>query len=276
MDSSLSYDGTNTDTGHTMTLSGGSTWAHDEDLTLTSSASFFVSTDVGNEIFFVDSNGDVLIRFEITAYTSPTVVTGRSDRLVPASLRATASATWIKAVDEISGLWHLEGKDVSIFADGFVVASPNNVEIDSDGNEIEKYTTYTVTDGMVTLDKPYGVIHIGLPITSDIETLDIDSLQGQSMADKKKHISALTIFTDESRGIFAGSDAPIGDTVTGLTELKVRQNEGYDEPVALKTGTVDINITGKWSDTGKVFIRQVDPLPLSILAVIPSGFIAAS
>lgn len=256
MDSSLSYDGRNTG-ATTMTLSGGTDWTYEESLTLTASASFFVSTDVGNAVWITGADGTVL-RCTITAYTSDTIVTVKPSKTVPVAMRSTAFTTWSKAVDQLAGLWHLEGEDVSVLADGVVSASPNN----------EAYTTVTVTNGTVTLDKPHVVVHVGIPITADMETLDIDTPQGQSLADKKKHVSKLTAFVEESRGIFAGPDAD------HLTEFKVRSDEGYDEPVDLLTGTAEINIVAEWSKTGKIFVRQVDPLPLSILAVVPSGYIA--
>jgi hypothetical protein len=95
MDSSLSYDGRNTNTSHTMTLSGGTTWAYSETITLTSSASFFTAADVGNEIQITGADGE-FIRFEIRGYTSGLVVTGVPHRTVPTSLRSptTRAGAW--------------------------------------------------------------------------------------------------------------------------------------------------------------------------------------
>jgi hypothetical protein len=53
--------------------------------------------------------------------------------------------------------------------------------------------------------------------------------------------------------------------------VKVRNDEGYDDPVDLRTGTIDVNIQSEWSSNGRIFIRQTDPLPLSVLAVAPAG-----
>lgn len=268
MDCALSYDGRNTSPSHTMTLSGGTTWAHTETLTITSSASFFTAADVGNAIHFevLDANGAVeyIIRFTLEAYTSATVMTGKAHMTVPAGLRAVANVTWSRAVDQVSGLWHLEGKDVSILADGFVVASPNN----------EANTLRTVTNGTVTLDKTYSIIHVGLPITSDFETLDIDTADGETMANKKKIVNQVTLHVEGSRGIWIGGEPPSDDSVDpleGLREYKARNNEAYDDPVALKTGKIAVDIQSSWNDGGHVFVRQVDPLPLTVLAVHPSG-----
>lgn len=265
MDCAQTYDGRNTDEDRTMTLSGGTDWLSTETLTLTCSEDFFVADDVGNAIHLEDEDGDQ-IRFTIDAYTGPTVVTGRPHKTVPASLQSVAVSDWAKAVDEVTGLWHLEGKDVSVFADGFVVASPNNAA----------HVVRTVSDGAVTLDQPYAVIHVGLPITSDIETLDIDVAQGETLADKKKLITAVNVTVESSRGIFVGPKPPSDDDddpLENLMEAKIRNEEGYDDPVALKTGVVNINTLSQWNSNGRVFIRQVDPIPLSVLAVIPAGLV---
>jgi len=263
MDSALSYDGTNADTSHNMTLSGGVTWDFDETLTLTSSAAYFAATDVGNEIHLTGSDG-TLIRFTIDAYTNTTVVTGRPNKIVPVAMRTVATATWGKAIDSVSGLWHLEGEAVSVFGDGNVVASPNNPSYDS----------ITVADGTAALDQPYVVIHVGLPITAEIETLDIDTSEGETMADKAKNITAVTLFVESTRGLWAGSEAPPDDAtdpLEGLTEFKLRSTESYDDPNALQTGSIEVNVRGEWNSNGRIFIRQVDPIPASILAAMPAG-----
>lgn len=261
MDCSLSYDG-RLPVNTTMTLSGGTDWDYEETLTLTAGASYFVSSDVGKYIFLYDSSGE-LIRFEITGYTGAAVVSGKPNRTVPVSLRNTAASTWSKAITVVRGLWHLEGRDVSVFADGFVQGSPNN----------PAYTTKTVTDGAITLDSPAAVIHVGLPYVSDIETLDIDSPNGETLSDKKKLINQVTARVEDSRGIWAGPEAPEDDGIEGLVELKVRDSESMDHPVALSTGNIEIKIESHWSEGGHVFLRQVDPIPLTVLSIAPTGLI---
>lgn len=256
MDCSLSYDGRNTNTSHTMTLTNGVNWTYDETLTLKSSASYFTSADVGNSIFITGIDG-TNIRFSISGYTSGTIATGTPQKTVPLNMRDTALPSWGKGVDVVSGLWHLEGRAVSVTVDGFVSASPNNTG----------YGEKTVIDGKITLHDPHAVIHVGLPYVSDIETLNIDIIGVSSMTDKKKLINKLTMFVESSRGIWAGSDAD------NLTEFKLRSNEGYDDPVNLATGTIDLNIKADWKTNGSLFVRQIDPLPLAILAVVPTGYI---
>lgn len=263
MDSHLSYDGRNTNTSHTMTLSGGTDWDYLETLTLTSSASYFSSTEVGNQIHLTGSDGTI-IRATITAYTSATVVSVQPNITVPVAMRSTAISNWARAVDEVSGLWHLEGELVSIFGDGFVVASPNN----------DSYDEVEITNGSATLDKQYSVIHVGLPYLSDLETLNIDTVNGETISDKKMIVSRVSIFTEKSRGIWVGAEPPEDDDtdpLENLVEIKIRNAEGMDDPVELKSEVVDVNIQPHWNSNGRIFIRQVDPVPLTILSIMPAG-----
>lgn len=267
MDSALSYDGRNTAAVITMTLSGGSTWDHLENLTLTASTSFFVSGDVGNEVHITDPGTGAVIRCEIVEFTSVTVVFVRAHTEVPVGLRTVATTNWGKAVDALSGLDHLEGEDVSIIGDGFVVASPNN----------DQYPVHTVVGGAVTLAVPRVVIHVGLPYFSDAETLDIDNTSGETMSDKSKVITAVSVHVEETRGIWVGGQPPEDDDedpLDGLEEPAIRSTETYDEPTRLVSEVVsDIAIPGQSNLNGRVFIRQVDPLPMTILSIVPSGFI---
>lgn len=267
MDCAKSFDGRHTGTT-TMTMSG-SGWTYQDTLTLTASAATFSAADVGKAVHLTAVDG-TKIRFTIDAYTSATVVTGRPHKTVVVALQGVAigngSGSWALAITELTGLWHLEGQNVSIFADGFVVASPNN----------DQYAIKTVANGIVTLDRPYAVIQVGIPITADIETLDIDTVQGETLADKKKLITRFTAWFEASRGLFSGARPPEDDDVDplqGLFEMKMREQETSDEPVDLFTGTRTDLIQSEWNSNGRVFIRQVDPVPLTVLAIAPGGMI---
>ena len=263
MDSALTYDGRNSDENFTVELSGGTTWEYTETLTLTSSSPLFNDGDIGNEIHMTDSEGAVL-RVAITGYTSSTVVSVKPKKTATVSFRDTPLSTWTKAVDRLVGLWHLEGKEVSILGDGYVVASPNN----------DSYVVVSVNNGEVILDKPYGVLHIGLPYLSDIETLDIDTANGETLADKDKIVNKVNLYVEDTRGIWSGPNPPEDDTIDpleSLVEMKIRNEEDYDSPVSLKTDVVGVNIEAEWNSNGRVFVRQVDPIPMSILSISPAG-----
>lgn len=264
VDSSLTFDGR---TQGSMQLTGGTTWDYTETLTLTAAIAVFTNADVGHQFVLNLSTNGPILRFTVTGYTSTTVVTGNVDRTVPVNMRSTSLPGSSRAVQTVTGLSHLEGEKVSVYADGFVVASPNN----------PNYPTYTVTSGSLTLDKCYSVIRVGLPITADLETLPIDAPQGESMVNKKKIMTELTVTVEKTPYLFAGEQNPDAKNLGplfGLTEMKMRQYEGYDLPMALAFGPQEITIQNNtWNTRGSVFIRQVDPVPMSILSIAGDGLI---
>lgn len=264
VDSYRTYDGRNSDISRTMTLSG-TEWTSGDELTITSSKPIFKTYDIGNEIQLIDDDGGV-IRFSMQSYVSSTQMNGYANRDVPIELQTQAKTDWTFAVDVIDGLWHIEGSDVSVFGDGLVVANPNNAQL----------VKYTVEKGSITLDRPYGVIQVGIPITSDLELLNLEVLQGETLVDKPKLINQVTIQVEESRGGWVGDEPPpdeATDYVGGLQEIKVRDHEDYDSPVDLVTGIMDAKVQARWNDNGRVFVRQTDPVPLTILAIAPAGYV---
>ncbi len=66
---------------------------------------------------------------KITSFIDSENVAGNGLTNVPEWARETSTSEWSKAVDEISGLTHLEGEAVSVFADGFTVAGPYNPKV---------------------------------------------------------------------------------------------------------------------------------------------------
>ena len=244
VDSGLTYNGTNVG-ATTMTLSGGTTWAPSETLTCTASVGTFlfpVSTDLGDAIVFTSAGLEYT--FTIAATSSTTVATGRVDKTVPVALRNVATTTWAFARDGFTGLSHLEGKTVSILADGGV--HPQRV----------------VTSGAVTLTSPAVKIAVGLPYQSDLQTLPwsaaVDNGMGQG---RYKNVNKAWLRVFQSSGIFMGPDAD------HLVEAKQRTTEPYGTPPALKTQEIQLVLTPSWADSGQVYVRQSDPLPLTVVAL---------
>lgn len=242
VDSGAKYDGTNT-SAVTMTVSGGTTWGPAETLTITaSSAKFSGTNDINDAIILTDSNG-TQYRLLITGYTSSTVVSARVDKILPVALRNTATTTWNFARNSISGLTWLEGKTVSILADGAV--HPQRV----------------VTSGTVNLDVAANVVIVGLPYQSDIETLPLAMQIDGFGQGRYKNINKAWLRVFKSSGIFIGPDA------NNLVEAKQRSTEPYGSPPALKSDEIMVMLTPTWASSGKVYVRQSDPLPLTIVGL---------
>lgn len=265
MDSALTYDGRNA-TANTMALSGSTSWDEQELVTVTSSIPAFSVGEIGNRIDFVDASG-LPLRVTLTEPPLSTLqMQGFPNRIIPAELRGAATTTWTRAVDTLSGLSHLEGKTLAVTADGYVVCSPNN-----DAYHLQA----VVSGGSITLDQPYGYIHAGLPYISDLETLDIDTPSGQSVKATKMLVNNVTAYLEESRGFFAGQSIPTGtDPLEHMVEFKIRDVSDDFGLIDLKTDADGVVIPATWNGNGRIAIRQVDPIPLTILAVIPRGHLA--
>lgn len=245
VDCGLSYDGRDAGSALTWTLTGGTLWEYTESLTFTTSAAFFVgASDVGDVIVLSDSDG-IALRLEIIAYISSTAVTVTASREVPLEFRGHVQSNFDMARNTLSGMDHLEGKTVAILGDGF------------------DYEPQVVTGGIVTIDPPAVVAHVGLPYNSDFETLDIND-SGRDIRTAKKRINRVSLVLKDSLGVFAGHDSD------NLTEFKQRYDENYQDQVTPLTGITDpISVPTQWEKPGRIFVRQSKPLPLSILAAIP-------
>jgi hypothetical protein len=145
-----------------------------------------------------------------------------------------------------SGLDYLDGQTVSILADGIV------------------YPQQVVVGGYVTIPNPAQVVHVGLPYTSDFETLDMSSMRAD-IRDKKKTINAVSLIVDQSSGFMVGPDTD------SLVEVTQRRTENYGASTDLISGILDENIPCGWDKKGRIFVRQDKPLPVSILAIIPQA-----
>jgi hypothetical protein len=257
MDSSLTYDGRNT-SADTLRVDNGITWVAGETMKVFASAPTFLPGDVGNE-FWVNSNSLAnadKVKMSVVSYVSSTEVNAKPDRTVPVSLRGTARATWSRAVDEVGGLWHIEGKAVSILGSGFVLASPAN----------SSYVVKHVSGGKITLDGCFDLIHVGLGYTPYIVTLDVDvPYQDGSIAEQGKLINRVTVLVQDTRSLWAieNDQRPV--------EYKIRQFEGYDDPITPYTGKAELDCFGNWDRNGRIGVGTMDPLPITILGVIPAG-----
>ena len=242
VDCGLTYDGRNA-TATTVTASGGTLWDQTEVLTLAASANLFQTGDVGDSINFTDADGVKVYRCTIVAYVDAQHVHATPNCALPGGYQNAARKDWTFARNTMAGLGHLEGKTVSILSDGFV-----------EGQQL-------VVGGQVALQRPGGVVHIGLPITVDFETLDLASSQ-TNIRDKMKLVNHVSLIVEESMGIWAGPDPD------HLTQAKLNK-ANYDQVASPAQGIMDTRIQATWSKGGRIWIRQQDPLPITILAVIP-------
>ena len=196
-------------------------------------------TEINNKRFKIANK--TTNTFELTDYDTGTNVNG-------SAYTAYVSGGKVRqTVTSLSGLDHLEGEVVKVLADGSVL--PDR----------------TVTDGAITLPQPASRVHVGIGFEADIETLNIEmSTEGNpTIQGKKKKVSKVVMRLEKTRGLFVGPDE------NNLYEVKQRTDEAYGDPIAPTTGDAQIVLTPSWNSTGRVFVRQSDPLPATILSIVP-------
>ena len=151
------------------------------------------------------------------------------------------------AATTISGLDHLEGQTVSILADG--ATHPDK----------------TVSSGSVTLDRSATNVKLGLAYKSILQTMRLNagSQNGTSQA-KTKRIYEITIRLYESVGV------EVGESLSNMERIPFRtSSDPMDEGIPVFTGDKTVEFRGNYDTDGFIFVRQTQPLPLTILSLYP-------
>lgn len=151
----------------------------------------------------------------------------------------TPALTW-------SGLDHLEGRTVSIVADGVV------------------HPDKTVSGGQVTLDDAAAVVEIGLPYTHIVEPLPPGATETGGSSRATRLVEA--IFRLEETAALRL------DVGRGLKDVALRQlgeDEILDEPAPPVSGDIRVRALGWQADGTRPLwrIEQDAPLPFTLLAV---------
>ena len=151
------------------------------------------------------------------------------------------------ATTTITGLGHLEGEEVAILADG------------------STHPRKTVTSGSITLERSATKVKVGLPYVSLLQTMRLDagSQDGTSQG-KTKRIFDITLRIYESIGIEVGPD------LNNMERIPFRSSATpMDQAIPVFTGDKEIEFRGNYETDGFVYVRQDQPLPLTILSLYP-------
>lgn len=235
-------------------------------VTATAGAAAFSAASVGQYIyakFLTGSEAGIAI---ITGYTSPTVVTVEVKETFSAT--TFAASAWYLTDQTITGLGHLEGETVGVLTDGAI------------------HPDCTVTDGAITLDYPSRYVIIGEKYWGFGRTLDFDipGVPGTSIGRRKTVEKLFVKLRNTLGGKFGVSYKGLYDLTYGgrfgtsvggmytLIELMYRRSESsyYDRPPMLFTGLKDIPIKDGYATEKHFYFLQELPLPMEILAVLPS------
>lgn len=174
----------------------------------------------------------------------------------------------------VSGLDHLEGCDVAIYAFGKVTASVSDDTGHVVANPLRpELALKTVAAGAVALGASYLRVVVGLPFIADIETLDVDTPSGSSAKVSKQLLNRVGMMVDHTRNVWAGGQPPTDDDddpLEGLDTLALSTDSDF---TTLVTDYVEINTQGLWNTNGRMFLRSIDPTPMTVLSVVPQGYL---
>lgn len=151
------------------------------------------------------------------------------------------------ATSSISGLDHLEGETVKVWADG--------------GLQADK----VVSSGAITLDYDAELVHVGLGYKHKYKSFKLayGSSAGTAVA-KTKRIQGVTFILLDT-AIFS-----YGPTYDALSSLEFRRaTDPTDTPVPLFTGEREVSMGGGWSKDSRIYIESDTPAPFFLLALAP-------
>jgi len=152
-----------------------------------------------------------------------------------------------KPITTVFGLDHMEGQEVACLADGGVVNG------------------LVVTNGAINLPAPATKVVVGYGFQCQLQTMYLDlGNETQSIQGKRKKVGALTVRCKDSRGLKAGRTF---QTLTAIKELNKTTQLGFGIP--LITGDERIVMDPLWDVPGQICLQVDDPLPNTVLGVIP-------
>ena len=157
--------------------------------------------------------------------------------------------TSVSTTTPVNGLIHLIGKTVSILADGAVVP-PQTVS----------------ALGQITLPYPASVVTVGLPYTSTLKPMPLDpgQLPDGSAQGRKFRVNRMVVRIYKSLGGEVEVEEGAWDPIYSRDTADLM---GSSPPVF--TGDKTVMVARPYEDKGTIQIRQTQPLPLTILALIP-------
>jgi hypothetical protein len=152
-----------------------------------------------------------------------------------------AGATYSGALaSTILGLWHLIGEAVAVLADGGVVSG-----------------LVVSSTGQITLPAAASTVHVGLPYTAILETLEIEAGGRDGVAQgKTKRITNLVVRLKDTAGrLRYGPSASALDPLASTTLYS-----GDTEMLPFPAG---------YAQSARVRIEHADPTPCTVIALYP-------
>ena len=160
-----------------------------------------------------------------------------------------------KMVSTVTGLSHLEGQTVQVFADGAI------------------QTEKTVTSGAITLDEPAGLVHVGLGYTRIWRSLKLAfgaQQQNGTTVGAPKNISDITLVLLEAGEGSLSTATEDSDGEGAYTPLDLREATAIDGlPVPFYTGEIPLGVAATYDTDIRLIIKGNQPSPATVLAIVP-------
>lgn len=148
----------------------------------------------------------------------------------------------------ISGLDHLEGETVAVFANGS--PQPNKV----------------VSSGQITLNIAATEAHVGLPFSAEIVTMPMEAPQREGSfvsVGKLRRVHRASVLFAETVGAKVGQFGGKLDVVPFRTP-----SVPMDQPVQPFSGLKRLSIEGEWGDGTRTHVLSDQPLPCSVVSIV--------
>ena len=146
----------------------------------------------------------------------------------------------------VSGLDHLEGKTVTVVADGSNIGE------------------FTVSSGTIDMGMIASIVHVGLPYTSKMQTLDLTLPRndGTSMGRSKRISGVIARFKDTFEGYIGinGFDS--------MTPIEPTLGDIWGEPGSLASGDIEVDPYSEYSKEASITVMQDQPFPMTLLSLV--------
>lgn len=214
--------------------------------TITATSPVFASDDVGKHIVYKTLTGYESGRFEITGYTSSTVV----DVMVLQEPTQNTYTDWYLTFEEVAGLNQFEGKTIAVVTDGGYL---RDYVIDS--------------SGVIDLGSQASQAWFGLKYRGVVKSfpLGFQAGAGNTQVTPKAVTKAHIRFVSSAGGKFGSSEYRLEPV-----QLLSQNDQNYLPPIVMD-GTKFVSITDSYDIDKYFYIVQDEPLPFTATCVIIEG-----
>lgn len=215
--------------------------------TITASSGVFSSGDVGKHIVYKTATGYESGRFEITAYTSSTVVSVD----VLQTPTANTYTDWYLTFDTVSGISRFNGESVAIVVDGGYLAD------------------FTISGGEVSLGTQATHAVIGYKYRGVLKSfcLGFSLGNGKNTQISQKAINQVHVRTNKSLGGKVGSSEYKLQPIHSLTPSDLN----YLPPLPID-GTKKVQYTDDHQQDKYLYIVQDEPTPLNLNGIMLEAY----